>query len=204
MAKKGHKRVVISGYGSTKIFDAPNSDIAMRVDRMINATSSSQGQMRMLVKGSYTILTSTTSDVDGVLDHSFMWTTDEYATIIEQYGLTRVAAIKVDVYDVAPNVNTLAAFSTYHDTVPNNVTPIPTFAQVVDGSDAVLPPPGTGKSTLYWIAQSSNENGFVTTLSNADRVNFGGFRYAVGATPGGSVNKYEILYTFIVDCKSRI
>jgi hypothetical protein len=188
---------------NVRVVDQYSGPDGARVDRMLTQMQNSHGQIRMLCSTTDSFAVNTTGPGSAYYSGAYIRNFDEFTSLAQQFQEYRVAAIRFDVYDIAPSVPAQVAFSTWHDVIPNTTTPISyTFAQVVDGPDAQLVAPGTGKVSFTWMAKGSNENEFQSTDTTGWN-DFGGLRI-YGNTATANATKFQIITKAIVDFRGRL
>lgn len=176
-----------------------------RLDRIMSHLQNSHSQIRMLVNQSINIGIAAT-DTIGNYTAANVLLSDEFISLRVQFETYRIMAIRFDIYDANTGVPTTGVFSTFHDST-NGSYPAFTFAQIIDGPDAQVCPPGTGKLSLTWFAHGTNELEFQTTASAPvpGVYDFGGLRYSVSPSPGVGTTplKYTVLVKAVVDFRGR-
>jgi len=184
--------------------DSAGSD-GLYIDRTISSLQISHQQVRLLCEDSFSIATLSSASV-GVLGHSQIKLFDEFTSIFQQFELYRITAIRYDVYDMNPaNLGSFAWFSTFHDQYSAAAQPQFSQANVIDGPDTLMVPPGTGKATLYWRSHGTTEREFQSAddaSTNFVTQDYGGLRYAL--TPSTNNSKYQIVVKAVVDFRGRL
>lgn len=175
------------------------------VDRCISELQNSHSQITMLLEDSFSVNANTTA-INGILAGPQIFLFDDFVSIAQQFETFRIRGVRFDIYDVAPGSTVNGWFSTFHSEFLGSAQPVYTLANVIDGPDSQLVPPGVGKVTLYWRAKGANENRFVTD-DDANVTNpptyFGGLRYTVAAV-ATAFTKYTIVVKALVDFRGRI
>lgn len=186
---------VVDGYGATD---------GAYVDRCIGELQNSHSQVTMLLQDTFA-LTVTSTTASGILAGPQVVLFDDWVSMAAQFETFRIRAYRFDIYDVNPSNAIVGWFSTFHDEFPGSAQPTFTVANVVDGPDSQLVPPGTGKLTLYWRAKGTDENRFVSTDTaggGGPSTYFGGLRYSYGNS-STSAPKYQVVVKALVDFRGR-
>lgn len=196
--KGGGKRKI----QNVRIADDAAGEDGLKIDRMISQLQTSESQVRVLCGATYDT-NATTTAATYTLSFGDIFATDDFTSMLAQYELFRVTAIKFDIYDVNPSLAANNNWSTFHNDTLN--TPAYTRAQVADGPDSRVLSSGTGQTTLYWRAHGVEENRFQTTVTTSPAAPiqfFGGLRYyVIGAATG---SKYQIVMHAVVDFRGRL
>lgn len=200
--KKGSKNRV----QNVRVVDEFAGSDGVKVDRMLSALHTSENQARVLCTSFFEIRTTSSGpDLSGYYGGDQVRDTDEFKSMMQQFGMYRISAIRFDVYDINPTTSVAHAFSTYHS---SSIGPISAFAfaDVVDSADSQIIAPGTGTAHFTWVAKSTNERGFYTTarIENAltPPETFGGLRWAL-ANASSDGRKYQVAVKAIVDFRAR-
>jgi hypothetical protein len=174
------------------------------VDRCISSLQNSHSQVSVLLEDAFTI-SSGTSVTNAILAGPQIALFDDFVSLSSQFETFRIRAIRFDIYDINPGVSINAFWSTFHDQFTAGAQPVFTQANVVDGPDSAIVPPGTGKITLYWRAKGTLENQFVTNDSSSVAVPtqyFGGLRYGI-ASSASATAKWQVIVKAVVDFRGR-
>lgn len=180
----------------------------VRVDRMLASLHNSQSQCRVLCSTTFQITAPTTGvDRIDIFSGAQVRDTDDFVSLASQFELYRVVAIRFDVYDINPGLPAAHSFSTFHHKSVGNPTPFP-FAEVVDAPDSQIVSPGTGVAHFTWVAKSTDERSFQTTITSTDSAlappyNFGGLRWAVANTGSSIGTKFQVSAKALVDFRGR-
>jgi hypothetical protein len=188
---------------NVRVVDEYAGTAGARVDRMLQALHNSESQIRVEIGAVVPLSTVTGSgDVTGVFSGFSLRAQDEWTSLIGQWQLFRVMAMRFDVYDINPNITTFAAFSTFHEASTTSI-PAYTVPQILDGPDAQVPTNGAPRLQFTWLAKGTRELEFQAMDPAAEPVSdFGGIRYGFGAgTAAGS--KFQIVVKAIVDFRGR-
>lgn len=172
------------------------------MDRMISAVKTSESQIRVVIGELTDVFTTTTAGVNGSIGFESILASDDLASLVQQYNLFRVRAIKFDIYDINPGQSVLNTFGIFHDNY-EGTAPIYTRANVADLPDSRSISAGTGQTTLYWVAHGTAEMQF-QAASSAGSVyqGYGGLKYFLGAV-SQAVPKYTIQMHAVVDFRGR-
>lgn len=204
MARTGKGRTV---RGKGRITDVRMVDSAAgrdgpMVDRMISAVKETESQVRIIIGDVLDVFTATTGGVNGTYDFNALMSGDEWSSMIQQFNLFRVRAIKFDIVDVNPSQPVLNTFGTFHDNTMGTVVPY-TRANIADLPDSRVLSGGTGQTTLYWVAHGTTEMGFqaATSLGTPSEY-YGGLKYFLGQTTTATP-KYTITVHAVVDFRGR-
>jgi len=175
------------------------------VDRCISGFQNSHSSTSLLLEDSFAVNTATTA-TNAIIGGFQVRLFDDFVSLAAQFETCRVRAIRFDLYDVNPSNNSSYAwFSTFHDTYQSSAQPVFTAANVIDGPDSLIVPPGTGKASLYWRARGTQEMSFQTTDDAGvgfPPLDFGGLRYSLSAGTAGA--KYQIVVKAVVDFRGRL
>lgn len=186
---------------NVRVVDEYAGSDGARLDRMLTDLQNSQSQARIEIGFARTFSTATGPDQTGILSHFTLRGEDEWQTMVTQWQMYRVRAIRFDVYDINPNVVCFSAWSTFHES-SQGTAPAFTFNQVLDGPDAQLPTNGAPKLRFTWMAKGPAEMQFQNVDdAGQDSVDFGGLRYAIGA--GAAASKFQVVGKAIVDFRGR-
>jgi len=187
---------------NVRITDSSAGSDGLKIDRMISSLQTSESQIRILVGDNNDFSTATSSQI-GTYDFGNIFSSDDFVSIIQQFELFRIVAIKVEISDINSSVAVANVWGTYHD----EYATVPTFtrANVADSPDARVISAGTGQSTLYWMAHGSTEMGFQSDSSaGSPALRYGGLRFFIGADSAGPRLKYSIAVHAIVDFRGRL
>jgi len=175
------------------------------VDRCISSFQNSHSSTSLLLEDSFAINTAATA-TNAILAGFQVRLFDDFVSLAQQFETCRIRAYRFDIYDTNPsNTSSYAWFSSFHDSYASNSQPVFTAANVIDGPDSLIVPPGTGKASVYWRAHGTQELSFQTTDDAGvatPPLDFGGLRYSLSAGTAGS--KYQILVKAIVDFRGRL
>jgi len=199
--KKGarsNKNVV----SNVRVIDPHQGLDGARMDRILGQLQNSHSQIRVIC-GESRQLNSATTGAGGTVSGIDVRTWDDFQSFSAQFETYRIAAIRFEVYDFNPANVVVAVFSTQHDVVPSTlaISP-PTFANVIDGPDSQVVPPGSGKVVFDWFAHGTAENQFQSDTV-APINDYGGLRFYLNqaATTSG---KYLIVSKAVVDFRGRL
>ncbi len=189
---------------NVRVVDQYAGSDGAHMDRILSSLQNSHSQVRLNLKDTFTLNTSTTATVSGILAGSQVRLFDDYIALAAQFETFRVAGFRFDVYDINPSLVAVGVFSTFHDNYLTSAQPAFSFSAVVDGADSQLIPPGTGKASFTWMAHGTSENDFLTTVSStpSEQIDFGGLRYFI-AQNSAAAAKYQIVVNAIVDFRGR-
>lgn len=186
---------------NVRVVDEYAGSDGARLDRMLTDLQNTQSQVRVEIGFSISFSTTTGPDQTGIYSHFSLRGQDEWQSMVQQWQMYRVRAIRFDVYDINPNVVCFSAWSTFHETSQDSA-PAFTFNQVLDGPDAQLPTNGAPKLRFTWMAKGPAEMQFQNVDSDAqDAVDFGGLRWAIGA--GAAASKFQVVGKAVVDFRGR-
>jgi len=185
---------------NVRVVDPEDGADGATVDRMITQQQNSHSQVRVLCNATYAITLATTNTFVNY-DGTSVIGMDDFVSMVQQWETYRIKAIKVDVYDIAPNTVVQNGGSTFHDVY--TTVPSFTFDNIADGPDYRVVPPGTGKVTFHWLAKGTQENNFQSdsTVGTTSEY-FGGVRFLAGAGTAGVV-KYQVVMKAVVDFRGR-
>lgn len=206
MTRQNKSRTGKDRINNVRIVDSYAGSDSARVDRMISAMQMSHSQTRVLCQETYNQNTQTAAYVS-TFSASNVRSTDDFQSLAQQYETYRISAIRFDVYDISTGNSTAGFFSTWHDEILYGAAPTFTQANVVDGPDSQIVPPGTGKISFTWIPKGTIENGFQSVTAASSPVDFGGIRIAVQAGATGFTSnapKYQIIMKAVVDFRGRV
>lgn len=172
------------------------------VDRMISAVKTSESQIRVVIGDLTDVFTTTTAGVNGTIGFDNILQSDDVASLVQQYNLFRVRAIKFDIYDVNPSQPILNTFGIWHDNY-EGAAPTYTRANVADLPDSRSISAGTGQTTLYWVAHGVAEMQFQNVSNQGTPYQaYGGLKYFLGQV-SQAVPKYTIQMHAVVDFRGR-
>lgn len=196
--KGGGKQRILN----VRLADSAAGSDGLRVDRMISAVKDSESQMRVLIGASYDFSPPTTADALGTIGFDEIFSTDDFGSILVQWNLFRVTAIKFDIYDVNPSYPVNNTWGIWHDNYESSV-PAYSRANVVDLPDSRVISGGAGQTTLYWVAHGTKEMGFQATSSQGSTAQrFGGLKYFVQQQTAAQA-KYIVQVHAVVDFRGR-
>lgn len=182
---------------NVRIVDKDDGTDDIQCQRYLQAYKVSEGQIRVVCNARIEVPLNTTAS-SGVLDYNSLGATDEFASFAAQYREFRVRAIRFDVYDLAPTVLTPINFwATFHN-IAGNVPQ--SFEDVVDRPDSRAISPGTGMTTLAWVAHGIPEMAFQPTVGYQ---NLGGLVNYIGGAAAAFGGKYSLIGKFVVDFRGR-
>jgi len=189
----GNRKNIIS---NVRIVDKDEGTDDVICQRHIQAYNSSEGQIRV-VCGFRQELSIGSTAVTGLVDWSAVVGSDDFVSFAGQYQEFRIRSIRFDVYDLnAATAAPVNFWATYHQVggaVPQ------TFDDVVDRPDSRAIAPGSGYTSLAWVAHSIPEMAFqsVNTYNG-----LGGLVYFNGS--GTAVaGRYSVIAKFVVDFRGR-
>lgn len=195
--KSGNRRIA-----DVRVVDSAVGSDGPLVDRMISAVKISESQIRVVVGDLTDVFTTTTAGVNGTIGFDNILQSDEVASLVQQYNLFRVRAIKFDIYDINPGQSVLNTFGIWHDNY-EGAAPTYTRANVADLPDSRSISSGTGQTTLYWVAHGVAEMQFQQASSVGTPYQaYGGLKYFLGAV-SQAVPKYTIQMHAVVDFRGR-
>ena len=192
--RSGNKNTV----SNVRIVDKDEGTDDMICQRIIQQLKTSESQIRVSCNYRQEF-SPTTTPITGTIDFVDMTgSTDDFASFSAQFREFRVKAIRFDVYDVAASSGvSLNFWSTFH--VVNDAVPPIGLEDIVDRPDSRVIPPGTGHTSLAWVAHGIPEMSFASVDSS---VNYGGLSYYMSAAASTGV-KYSVIAKFIVDFRGR-
>lgn len=187
---------------NVRVTDPVAGTDGLHVDRMISALKESESQCRILIGSTLDFSTPTTADAVGAFGFDEIFASDDFVTMIQQWNLFRISAIKFDIYDINPNLVAFNTWGIWHD---NYEAAFPTYTRqnMADLPDSRVISGGTGQTTLYWVPHGPSENRFqAASTAGAPVQKFGGLRFFVGQN---SVNspKYTCVVHAVVDFRGR-
>jgi hypothetical protein len=186
---------------NVRVADPAAGTDGLHVDRMISDVKDSESQTRILV-GDLLDLNTTAAGVDGAWGFDQLFSTDDFTSMIQQWSLFRVRAIKFDIYDVNQSVPVYNVWGIWHDNY-EGTAPTFTRANVADLPDSRVISAGTGQTTLYWVAHGTTEMGFQASSTTGSPIQkFGGLRYFYGGTALGPA-KFALQVHAVVDFRGR-
>lgn len=191
---------------NVRIVDPYAGNDGTRVDRMITELQNSHSQTRVLCEETYN-QNSQTAAYTSTFSASNVRSTDDFQSLAAQYETYRISGIRFDVYDISGNNPTVGFFSTWHDEILYGASPSFSQANVIDGPDSQIVPPGIGKISFTWVPKGTIEQGFQSVTAASSPVDFGGIRVAL--QPGASgftanTPKFQIIMKAIVDFRGRV
>lgn len=187
---------------NVRIADNASGTDGLHADRMISAIKQSESQTRILIGDTFDLATSTAADTLGTYGFDSIFVSDDFISMIQQFNLFRVMAIKFDIYDINPNAAVFNTWGIWHD---NYETSIPAYVRsnIADLPDSRVLSGGTGQTTLYWLAHGTAEQQFQASSTTGSPIQrFGGLKYFVQAT-SPSVPKYTVQVHAVVDFRGR-
>jgi hypothetical protein len=192
-SRRGGSKNAIS---NVRIVDKDDGTDDIQCQRFLQAYKVSEGQIRV-VCGYRGELSQSTTSGGGVVATGELAGTDDFTSFTAQYKEFRVRAIRFDIYDLATSTASAINFwSTFHQ-IGGAVAV--GFDDVVDRPDSRAISPGTGMTSLAWVAHSIPEMAFQDT---ANYNGLGGLSYYIGGGPTAT-NKFSIVAKFIVDFRGR-
>jgi hypothetical protein len=169
---------------------------------MISSLKESESQCRIMTGSTLDFSTPTTADALGSFGFDEIFASDDFSTMIQQWNLFRVSAIKFDIYDINPTVAVNNTWGVWHDNYEGAV-PAYTRQNMVDLPDSRVLSSGTGQTTLYWVPHGTAEQQFQAASSSGSAVQkYGGLRYFV-AQNAVNVPKYVVVVHAVVDFRGR-
>lgn len=193
-ARRG--RVGKDTISNVRVVDKDEGTDDVICQRHLQAYTISEGQIRVVCGYRQEISVGSTA-VTGLFDWSAVVGSDDFQSFAGQYQEFRVRSIRFDIYDLSAGIAAPVNFwATYHQvggTVPQ------TFDDVVDRSDSRAIAPGSGTSSLAWVAHSIPEMAFqsVSTYNG-----LGGLVYYVGSGTA-SAGRYSVIAKYVVDFRGR-
>jgi hypothetical protein len=188
---------------NVRVIDPLAGTDGAKVDRQLAHMQNSADHIQVLLSDSFPIDTA-----PAVVNGRFDWATirqfDDFASMAQQFNTYRIRSIRFDVYDISPNTVQPAYWSTVHDQYTAGDPPVYSVADVIDGMDSQMIPPGTGKAQFSWVAHTLNEKGYYdVTPSTSTAPDFGGLRYSLIAIGGIAQTKFRVSVKAIVDFRGR-
>lgn len=196
--KSGNRNRVMN----VRITDPVSGADGPRVERAIAAVKESESQTRIVIGDAVDFTTSSTAENSGSYGFDNVLATDDFGTMIQQYNLFRIKSIKFDIVDINPGSPVVNTWGVWHDNYEGS-TPAYSRQNINDLPDARVISPGTGQTTLYWVAHGVAETQFQaasTTGSVAQK--YGGLKYfySTATNPG---NKYILNVHAVVEFRGR-
>lgn len=199
-SQRNNKNVV----QNVRVVDTLGGMDSVKVDRQLSAIHDSSNHVQMLCSSQFDLSATASTETTGNITWSQVTTFDDYISLAQQFLSFRVRSLRFDIYDVNPAVSTTGVFSTFHDQYTTATQPVFTFANVVDGTDSLIVPPGIGKAQLTWVGHTTNEKGYYDVVAaDAAREDFGGLRYVVPPNGTSQAIKYRVIVKAIVDFRGR-
>lgn len=190
---------------NVRVVDPDAGNDSAYIERCIAGLQNSESTITVLCNDTLTLATSNAANglVAGTITASQVRGTDDFISMMEQFNMYRIRAVRFDIYDINQSVAATNVFSTFHDVVPfgSSYAP-PPLALVVDGPDAKNVPPGMGKQSFFWRAKGTNENQFQAGDTIGAPEDFGGLRYAFYSGTLASP-KYQVMVRAVVDFRGR-
>jgi hypothetical protein len=186
---------------NVRIADSSSGNDGPHIDRMISSIKDSESQTRILI-GDVVDVSTTATEIFGTYGFDQIFNSDDFISMIQQFNLFRIKAIKFDISDVNPQVATINQWGIWHD---NYETTVPAYSRsnVADLPDSRVISVGTGQTTLYWVAHGTAENQFQAgSTAGSPSQRFGGLKYYLGLNSGTSI-KYSVTVHAIVDFRGR-
>ncbi len=182
----------------------PNADQdSVRVDRMISAAHTAEGQIRVLVN-SVVGVAATGAEQDISFSMPTFYSSDEFPSFAGQYLEWRIRAAKFEVYNTNSQANNPVIASTFHGRQLGNGPWGFSYTQVADSEDAAIIPANGQRTSFYWIAKTPNELAFQSTSSAVTAVyDNGGLRVAIPAYTGAGVANIMVVVKFVIDFRGR-
>lgn len=200
MTRRNRNRNQTRAVQNVRVLDPLGGQDGAKVDRQLNSLQNSSNQIQVLCSESNDVSINTVANA-GNIGWSQILLFDDFVSMAQQYDTFRIRSIRYDVYDINPTTGNAAIFSTFHTEANSSVQPVYTFANVVDGVDSQIVPPGTGKISFTWMGHTTLEKGFVNTITSPSP-EFGGLRYYVFAG-GATTAKFRIVTKAVVDFRGR-
>lgn len=188
---------------NVRVVDTLAGSDGARVDRQLAHMQNTANHIQVQVSDSFPI-DSSPAGLTAILDWRAVRQFDDFVSMAGQFNTYRIRSIRFDVYDISPGVIQPAYFSSFHDEYNSGNVPVFTIADVIDGIDSQMVPPGTGKIQFSWVGHTTNERGYydVSPASGA-APDFGGLRYSLVAVGGVASTKFRISVKAIVDFRGR-
>lgn len=198
MTKRGRASNQKNRITNVRVVDKDDGKDDILCQRMLQSYKESEGQIRVICSNAIELNPGGVA-AGSAVDFSIAAASDDFVSFSQQYTEFRVRAIRFDIFDVQPNSPYVVNYwSTYHQiggTVPT------TAANVVDRPDSRSLVPGTGYTSVAWVAHSIPEMAFQSTASYSS---LGGLVYNL--TPSATVTgtKYQIYAKYVIDFRGRI
>jgi len=187
---------------NVRIADNVAGTDGLRVDRMITSVKQAESQTRIVIGDSFDIATNASADILRSYGFDDIFNTDDFGSMLVQYNLFRIKAIKFEIFDINPNAPVFNTWGIWHDNYESAV-PAYTRPNIADLPDARVLSGGTGQTTLYWVAHGTAEEQFqADSSSGSTSQRFGGLKYFVQSV-SPSVPKYTVQVHAIVDFRGR-
>lgn len=170
---------------------------AEKVERMLVAYKESQGQTRVVVRGTLQFGTQTTASA-ALFGFNILQGEDDFAALASQYATYKVSGIRFDIYDENPGNVANALFGTFHQKQASDAPQ--NYAEVADLPDVSGIAPGTGNIKRYWYPSGPVEESWNSTDS---ATSYGGLSVGLPASTAANP-KYLVLYAFVVDFRARV
>lgn len=202
MVRRGKNKNTIQ---NVRVVDQDAGGDSAYVERCISAMVGGESTITVLCNDTFTLSTGSSSSglVAGLFTATNIRGTDDFNSMMGQFNLYRIRAVRFDVYDINQTIAATNAFSTIHDVVPfDGAYAPPPLAQVVDGPDSKNVTPGAGRASFFWRAKGTLENQFQAGDSVGAPEDFGGLRWAF-FSPTISAAKYQVIVRAVVDFRGR-
>lgn len=200
MTRQSHKSSRGAGrknaISNVRIVDKDDGSDDIITQRLLQSYKVSEGQIRV-VCNVRSIFDSTGTAAGGNISYANLQTSDDFVSFAAQYQEFRVRAIRFDIYDLQPNLPAPVNFwATYH-----SITAPPFgIEDVVDRPDSRSIAPGTGMTSLAWVAHGIPEMGFQPNTGGQD---LGGLVLYLGSAGSPSSSRYQVISKFVVDFRGR-
>jgi hypothetical protein len=175
-----------------------------KFDRVLSQLQNSHSQVTLCCTDEFG-LSVATSPTSGILAGSQIRLFDEFVALGGQFQTFRIKRIRFDIYDLLPNLGSLAVWSTFHDVNTTGSQYVPSPSNTIDAPDSQIVAPGMGKISLFWTAKGTTENEFQSTNvgSGAPAMDFGGLRYYIAGAGAAVPNRFQVFVKAIVDFRGR-
>lgn len=181
---------------NVRIVDKDDGSDDIITQRLLQSYKVSEGQIRVVcnIRSSFD---TAGSGAGGNISYANLQTSDEFVSFAGQYQEFRVRAIRFDIYDLQPNLPAPTNFwATYHSIT----TPPFGIEDVIDRPDSRTIAPGTGMTSLAWVAHGIPEMAFQPNTGGQD---LGGLVLYIGSAGSPSSNRYNVVTKYIVDFRGR-
>ncbi len=105
---------------NVRVVDPDAGNDSAYIERCIAGLQNSESTITVLCNDTLTLATSNAANglVAGTITASQVRGTDDFISMMEQFNMYRIRAVRFDIYDINQSVAATNVFSTFHDVVP--------------------------------------------------------------------------------------